>query len=591
MIIDKNDRKLLDDKRVIIGLLSVAILIGTLYTWLNYIFPGARNLAEDLPQLFRMMNPDYLPNDHFVNTSTASFSIRTIYLSLLKIIFQIIDLHAGLFIGTLAFNVLTLFTVGYFSYRLSNQNAIAGVIAIFLSYQAIFKVAEGYLLLGEELVANFPNMLLIYLAFYWALIRQNLIPAGFILGIAALIQPINVMIAFTFCVFGKLINDLFSTTFTIQQLKTWRFWRPYIISSMLIGIFIIPVLLAYLSVSAGGLTDKEFIFIYGYVRVPHHAVFSYFMNQTKFLNLLLYGLMFLAIVFTSTTLKNNLYAKRFLIGTAILSIIYMIASYIFVEVIPTRIFVTLVPIMKISPILLWFGTILIACFISESDFNKYKLVTYILIVSYVLTTSHPVALFITALIIVRLIANFMPTSYNIQKLYPIAVMICGIVYFSSYVFQISPSNIKLNRQFHNLQLRVNANLEVRETPIYNYINDNIPEDALFIIPDLMFTFRLKTSRPLVVVFKTYPANDQGLAEWFERIQDVYTCTEGQVQGIPLDTPPRFRSLYSKIDDACLAYLHDKYQAPYAVLYSATPTQYPVLYTDAQYKLIDLMNHE
>ena len=125
------------------------------------------------------------------------------------------------------------------------------------------------------------------------------------------------------------------------------------------------ILVPYFYSSQGYLSGDRFVEIYGNFRIPHHAIPSYFLSKSD----PLLHLTFLAIIIGSLQLsffnKRNLENFKFYLGMIFATTILLFCGYIFVELIPTRIFTTLVPFMKLGTIWAWIGLIFISGTISD----------------------------------------------------------------------------------------------------------------------------------------------------------------------------------------------------------------------------------
>jgi len=72
--------------------------------------------------------------------------------------------------------------------------------------------------------------------------------------------------------------------------------------------------------------------------------------------------------------------------------------------------------------------------------------------------------------------------------------------------------------------------EIEQT-LYSYIQNNTPEDAVFLIPSDMKNFRLGANRAVVVSWKAHPFGDEGIYEWYNRIENLKYKTIGELQDL------------------------------------------------------------
>ena len=554
-------------------LIAVSVFIGTAYAFRHYAAVGSGNQAEDLPQILRTLDANYLTEDHFVNSSTANFSIRFYYVQMMVGLIRIFGLDQTFFVTTLLLNIVTIFLTALFTYELFEKNLLAGIVATVLTTQTIFQIGGGYITLTNSTLANFVSMIFIYIAFYLIVIKNRLTTGAIFLGIAGIIQPLSSILAFGICATGTLLVDLFtSDNRWTERLLDFNLWKRYIVPTGVYGAMLSVIIVPYLLSSASALTDHEFAMIYGYFRIPHHALPTVFLDVKDIVQIALLLAMTVGIV-SNLRLKNARQIQWFLLGGTITIILLGIGNYVFVEVIPTRIFVVLVPIMKSSPIIAWFSLILVAGFITQKDRNW--LVSLLVFLYFWLVVGEILAAFI---LIINLIVQ--------AKQFPMG-MRYGAVLGLLTVYVLLTQVAEIPRT--SLSSRINA-LPEHEQALVDYVKNNTEEDAIFVIPHLMQNFRVTASRAVVAIFKTYPANDQGLAEWYQRLEDTYTCTNGTVHGFDTFVQGfKLASNYNDIGDACLIQLAAEYGADYAVLHAESATAFPILFEDNEYKLVRITN--
>ena len=97
--------------------------------------------------------------------------------------------------------------------------------------------------------------------------------------------------------------------------------------------------------------------------------------------------------------------------------------------------------------------------------------------------------------------------------------------------------------------------------------------------------RLIAQRAIVIDWKVVLFNDQGLRGWWTRIKDCY----GELPS-DISIPKKMKMIYDNyeiITDDRLLSIAKKYKASYAILYKKTPSIFPVLFSDVNYKLIKI----
>ena len=71
--------------------------------------------------------------------------------------------------------------------------------------------------------------------------------------------------------------------------------------------------------------------------------------------------------------------------------------------------------------------------------------------------------------------------------------------------------------------------ETENDKLYEWIQGNTPNDAIFIIPPTMEDFRLRANRAIVVDWKAFPFKDSAIIEWRDRIFDVTNNQENNLR--------------------------------------------------------------
>lgn len=93
-----------------------------------------------------------------------------------------------------------------------------------------------------------------------------------------------------------------------------------------------------------------------------------------------------------------------------------------------------------------------------------------------------------------------------------------------------------------------------------YVRENTEEDALFMVPYTVRTFRWYTGRSQVGVWKDIPQDSQGLMDWWDRMQDQFY---GFDPSNPVQTYGRVAS-FTLLPKGKLDYVQKKYQIDYLV---------------------------
>jgi len=114
-----------------------------------------------------------------------------------------------------------------------------------------------------------------------------------------------------------------------------------------------------------------------------------------------------------------------------------------------------------------------------------------------------------------------------------------------------------------------------------WARERTPREAIFLVPPGLDAFRIVARRAVVVDWKALPFPDQALREWRARMLDCY----GPVTGGGFEALERLDRAYEGVDAATLRRLGARYGASHALLYRATEVDLPVLYANAGYKIV------
>lgn len=310
--------------------LIIFVLIGTLIAR-GYIFPGGNHYTH-VPQIKAMLNPDLYKNDYYVQ-EMLKFTPRYYYQYLIYLLSKISNIPTSYFIYyILAFTsfITALFALGKSS---SNTLLVGGILSFFglTTYTLI-----GYLEIfpTKPVPATFAMSIAVW-GIYFTL-QKNWIIAYLLFGIASLLQ---------FLV-GILPGLMMLPIMVIDQWKN-RDWQKGLIALIL---FFIIASLVYIPMIFSDtnndlkFSNNEFVFIYGWVRNPHHIIPSFWQWQ-NWLDLIffmlagvvtLYNINIINISINNQDLPESPKNHIKLAGLVIIitTIIALIIGTIFVEVYP-----------------------------------------------------------------------------------------------------------------------------------------------------------------------------------------------------------------------------------------------------------------
>ncbi len=124
-------------------------------------------------------------------------------------------------------------------------------------------------------------------------------------------------------------------------------------------------------------------------------------------------------------------------------------------------------------------------------------------------------------------------------------------------------------------------LDTPDANIARWVRDNTPEGEVWMTPPDFEAFRLLAERAIVVDFTSIPFDGLAMREWKTRMTAVY----GVVDGTSFQALAAKRKNYASFTPKQLRAVMVIYGANYAVLYSETSFDGPVIYENDVYKVV------
>ena len=592
----------------------LAALIGIITTVFTYDAGTGGNYLELTPILTRTLDPSYLQNDFFTN-ATANSPARMHYANFVTFFARSeSSLPLVSFLLTMAANTGISIITFFFTrdlYRKSDHTAIiASALVMSVSTFALGWRSTIYM---DSIIPAALAMPLV-LAGIWTTAREKLLLGILFCGMASLLHPLLGLEV------GAALLAAYTVSHLIRDKKlTWEMGRAVIPSLILFAVFTMISFLPQMDQPT--IASERFIFILAYIRTPHHRLpstfgFGRFAIATAFLTaaLLLY--------FRSK--KSRDAAINLFIGIlAGIIILLCLGGYLFVEIIPSRLWVT-AQTFRLLYFIQWFGLILVAGLLGDMKLQRSSKNLYLVGVLHGLTLggvvlaqavkewltekgywfSQLIDNALILLIAVAILIHFSPPILPIillsfyillilvftlkpeKRLFILALAGIILLITAGIVFRYLPplgqGNL-IDPAGNNLETKGYSELGAEGDEIAFYARQNTPEDAVFLTPPTWGAFRVRTRRAIVVDFKAFPFSDLGMQEWYQRL----TASYGESAQMGFEMIDDLNAHYAAIDDATLLALQDKYGFRYAVLFSQTATDFEVLFTNDQYKIIDL----
>jgi len=601
------------------GIVLLSLLAGVMITCQGYSF-GSGNQADHLPTILRAMDGTYLRNDFFVN-SMGGFAGRYFYFQLLAVSGRIVSLAYAFLALTFASNIATALVTGLAARDLFGEWAAPIAICIVMAVDGI-GLGEATSLRGSQLNPQTFIVPLLILTL-WAAMRGQAVLCGLAAGIAALFQPL----------LGLETGAVALAALTVQWLLARKSAvspeSPLRVSRLLVGgaifvLFAALVLAPYWS-SGGRLATEQFIQIAAEFRNPHHYIPSAFpagdyRHAAAFI---------IAAGIAWQWLRGSRGASRRALTIAALIVGFILllcaGGYVFVEVIPTRLWTSL-QAFRMTLIIKWLGMLLIAGSIARL-LQKAEALEHVEAYALLLSAITPVSSAITyALwaakgVIGRLVRlppaafggmllaaalafwNGAVPSLRFAVLLSFGLLLCaafaqpsrlgrsvaaaacaamiGLVLIG-FVFPNNPASI-ITKKFATKPVITLADIQTPEGKVGRWAKANTPGDAVFLTPPDWAQFRLTAERAIVVDFKAFAWAEPEMAEWYERLVDCY----GEVERTGFGARTDMDRAYHKITDDRILEVQRKYGISYAILYSETKTLFPVLYAGSGMKVVQV----
>ncbi len=610
----------------LVEVLIFSALLSTFFLFFRGYYYGVSDHFEQLPILYHYLDPSYCQNDFFINSNTT-FGPRAYYVRFIGIWASIMPLPVAFFILTWLANFAIVLVTYYAAKDLFRSSDLAALLS------CIFVMGSIGIKLGGSL-GNIPwNMLIpgslvFFLGLFaiWAGIRVKPLLCA---AVAAVAIPIHPLVGAECGAIGLATSGL---SILLEPLITHSFDKHTFIKKIVkvfIGFCILgfTALFLWTDKSSKSLTTKEFIDILGYFRAPHHYIpsawpVSQYVSAT---------FLILAFILSWKWWRDE-YPENRNISYNPLIVIFIVlvlwcCSYIFVEVYPMRIWM-IAQTFRLNFMVNWLAYIMIAgvaarffqqksvsekiyggvillgsglamplfaFIVTFAEFIRRKLqsvfpkntkaiwAAVLIIVAVLLSVKYWNTHDFLAILVFLIIAAwflFLPAKwYRIAVPLAVLCVLSGIIANAIYRDKVP----EIWRKISRVNFCINPVYAPDEIALYAF--NRTPKDAVFLTPPEFGRFRLTAQRAIVVDFKVASFQDDAMLEWKRRITDCYgdVAMDGSYEA----KVEKMDRNYMAITKEKLLYLAKKYNATYAVLYSVTPVDLPVLFANRYYKLVSL----
>lgn len=578
----------------------VPILIG------NYSY-GIRDQIEHLPLVFRTMESSYLANDFYVNANSR-FSPRTYFVRFIAALARLFPLPI-LYLLLLCFaRTLTVLVTYSVSMELFKGSNLAGMLAAAL-VMAVDSTGFGVVwhLNSDYLLPPFLALPFGLASLWMGIKNRPFVCAGLSMA-SALIHPLVGLEPGAVGLMTALISALSRPQRRLKNIVM------VVIAFIAMGIFTLYIWIIPYYKNNVSIGINEFVGITAYFRGSDSSIISAYPIE-DYISLICFLAAFaISWRWWRASLQKSeaaSYPYRILIAVGIV-LCLCVMGYIFVEVFPTRLWV-----VAMAPRLLfavkWLGFIVIggtaARMLTEGKTFDQSYPAWLLLAGS--GWIQPVIMFFSHLIEIsrRYIKSLIPsTVFHLWLGMTFLVGVVGLIKYGSVkesfimalVIAISLWFLLIPKRWYRAFIpflgllvlaalvrspieRANDAIEPAIKDISNYVRRSTSADAVFLTPPDFGIFRLTAKRAIVVDFKCVPFQDIFIKEWRERLWECY----GDVKKSDTAAAREMDRLYVSITDEKISYIAKKYKASHAVLYKETPSDFPVLFQNDTYKIIEI----
>ncbi|MEQ6124570.1 DUF6798 domain-containing protein [Pseudotenacibaculum sp. MALMAid0570] len=539
----------------------VSTFFGILTTLLNYSFGNGDHL-EQLPIIYKFYDSNYLVNDFFV-TSNSNFSPRYYYANLIAFLASFINIPTLFFFGTLFSNIsvsILTFLCGEHLFNSKKSGIIAAAMIMTIPTLYMGSSAVLYASMFTPTTLGFPLLLL---SFYF-LLKKKIIYSLLITGC---ISIFHILIGFEF-------GMLFLITYLLADYTDKKSWISIVKKAsfgLIILVFLLPNIVPHFQ-NNQTIENNLFIEILANFRHPHHYVLSDILAKKELLRLVIFLITFYFIYRFWRKNSGNSYHKvsiSFIILSLFLCILF---NWIFVELIPVKLFTSL-QLLRLLDIGKWLFILLLANYIFKEWKRQTIHFSIVILGSIVLVTISSLSLI--KMLFITLI--FFAIIYLLFKRKRTALMLFSFIAISLVLIT---NNLEYDslKNYQKTYFK-SAYLTNHQKNISTYIQKNTDSQSIFLVPYNFGFLRTESKRAIVTDFKAFPFQETAMLEWYNRIKNCYGLNKKE-----------FTKRYKEIYDEHILNLKELYEFDYAILHKETITKFPVIYSDLEYKIIDLNSY-
>lgn len=603
------------DNLLFLGLLSVLPLLGAQF--------GSGNQIEQFAQIARVLNPDAMPGDLYVDGDTG-FSPRFYYVHLMAWLASLTSLPIAVHTLSLISNFMLVAVTFAAAVRFMGANRLGAALAavLVLTNGGISIGLAGYLHFDSFQPASLAiplGLIGIYFALQWH-------PAYALAAFAPAIL-MHPLVGTEMAAIGY--GAAFATVVLRRRSLTELVRRAG--PTAIAGAAMLAIVAAFWILPTAGtsaetpLTDEELFGILAQFRAPHHYIGSQFWPKQW-----LFAGIFVAGVAVAYGIRIRVHGWQpttvALMLSSLIVITICLASLYFVDILHDRMFVT-AQVFRMVMVLKWASYLVVAWLLArwmqEGEWHEGVLALAV-VAANENAVAYVLAIVLAAKVAIGIIRRLKLKQLGTFAIWGVLVLVAVVTAFHTQRYGVHDHTVRaligfalamlLMRQqtvssagaviaivlvaavltattitrhqgllgWHVLKAElVWADQTDTAADAARQAENVSPPDALWLVPPDMERFRVMAKRAVVVDFTAIPFDQTAMAEWRSRMETLFSpgeatgfaalraMTENYRAGIDWSVPVT------------------KYRASHAVLFTETPWDGPTLYQNEDYKLVAL----
>jgi len=470
-----------------ITLVILTIVFPFLY---KYSFVTTNQFTQ-IPIILSFMDRNYLINDWYVTVNKA-FGPRTIFAWYLAQIAKIFSLPLIFFLHYLLYIFLIIIATYRLTYLIFKRKYTALATTICIIFGTTISLGGNILITQDFSAPQLPlGLSLLAIVF---LLEKKYLSSAFLFSLTSCLHPlIGFESAFIFFSIYFIL-----TVFSKQKVSIIikKGLMPYLLLTL-------PAIYLYFSNGLKTQIDNSIkIAILAFMRNPHHYLASVFPLSSY-----LYFLFSLVLLLIFSRLLKKIISKnlsKFFFLSVTVIVIFCFLGFITTEIIPFYEFVVLQP-FRLTIYIYWVTAIVVFggafYLVSEKKFSP-----FLLLIPIFLTDINFFSSFSKLKTILVLLGVCVLIFY---KLIPRKIFLLFLILF----FTLSRFHYKFN--FSSFYLYPS---EI--TMVGQWVRENTPKEAVFLVPPEFESFRLVANRAIVADWKAFPFQEKAMLEWAERMCDI-----------------------------------------------------------------------